>query len=145
MSDVLNIVKCKLCGKPTTKTNFDTYCDAYVCADCAKKPHITKMPNELNKIESNETGINHFQHYLSDEDFKTMNIDINNSYGSIFTTYVKQRDEIYKQVIVDTLNRTEEWFEIDVPTFTKYITDLDAAYKRGYYDAMNNVILLNSN
>ena len=34
-------------------------------------------------------------------------------------------------MIVDTLNQIEELFDIDVPTFMKYITDYQFAYNRG--------------
>ena len=51
----------------------------------------------------------------------------------------KTKDNLYATMIVDTLNQTEEWFDIDVPTFMKYLTDYLSAYNRGYEDGKNSL------
>ena len=51
----------------------------------------------------------------------------------------KTKDNLYATMIVDTLNQTEEWFDIDVPTFMKYLTDYQYAYNRGYEDGKNSL------
>ena len=50
----------------------------------------------------------------------------------------KTKDNLYVTMLVNTLNQTEEWFDIDVPTFMKYLTDYQYAYNRGYEDGINN-------
>lgn len=50
----------------------------------------------------------------------------------------KTKDNLYATMIVDILNQTEEWFDIDVPTFMKYLTDYQSAYNRGYKDGKNS-------
>lgn len=42
-------------------------------------------------------------------------------------------------MIVNILNQTEEWFDIDVPTFMKYLTDYQSAYNKGYEDGKNSL------
>ena len=51
----------------------------------------------------------------------------------------KTKDNLYATMIVNTLNQTKEWFDIDVPTFMKYLTDYQSAYNRGYEDGKNSL------
>lgn len=99
-------------------------------------------------------GITFNRQLLSDETKEMIKLNKNNDFHNsenfnehkfsweyiLVDNIRKTKDNLYATMLVDTLNQTEEWFDIDVPTFMQYLTDYQSAYNRGYKDGINNNI-----
>ena len=99
-------------------------------------PGITLNQQPLNEETKEIIKLNKNRGFNNSENFNEYKF----SFEYILVDKIrKTKDNLYATMIVDTLNQTEEWFDIDVPTFMKYLTDYQSAYNRGYTDGKNSL------